>query len=129
MDATSPFFTKEEPLCVFRPESASGLQEPAPACFGLAQLLAGEARETIVFAGSPGSALAFGLVPDRVATVTATFGSAPDRTVPVSNNYFELPLSGAELSHANGEAGIQKTVWRDADGAVVPQQSNPADGG
>jgi hypothetical protein len=116
---TSPFFTEEEPICVFRPYK--GFDQPLSICFGVAQLLTGQARSMASIAGA-GSALAFGLVPDGVATVTAKFGSAPDRTVPVASNYFELELSGSELSNANGEAGIERTVWHDAEGAIVPQR-------
>lgn len=116
---TSPIFTEEEPLCAARP--FVGVQEALSFCFDLSMLMSGDARTTMVDETS-NSSLAFGLVPDGVTTVTAKFGSAPDVTVPVANNYFELPLSGLELSNANGEAGIQSTVWRDADGNVVPQQ-------
>ncbi|MGB7684500.1 MAG: hypothetical protein WBL45_01810, partial [Solirubrobacterales bacterium] len=115
---TSPIFTEEEPLCVARP--FFGDQRAVSLCFGLSMLMSGDARGLLIDAS--GAATALGIVPDGVATVTAEFGSAPDRTVSVTNNYWELSLGGAELSNANGESGVQATVWRDADGNVVPHQ-------
>jgi hypothetical protein len=120
-EKTGRLFTEEEPICVYRPMVDWGAEEPAHDCFDLAQLLAGQARITAIEMAAQ-SGLVFGLVPDGVATVTAEFGSAPDVTVPVANNYWEMPVNGPELSNAHGAASVQKTVWRDADGQVVPQQ-------
>jgi hypothetical protein len=115
--AAKPFETEEEPVCVARPFPDG---EPAYSfCFGLSQLRSGTARATYI--GPDQDAVAFGIVPDGVATITAEFGSAPQVTVPVENNYWEMPVSGPELSNANGESGVQRTVWRDAAGNVVPQ--------
>lgn len=107
-----------EPVCVARP--FPGDQRTVALCFDLSMLLSGEAHATQIDTTSD-TGTALGVVPDGVATVTAEFGSAPPVTVPVADNYWELPLSGAELSTANGEAAVQGTVWRDADGEVVPQ--------
>ncbi len=122
-EKTGEFFTQEEPVCIYRPTLVG--DDAAPGCFGLSQILSGNGRMT--YHNMPaGLVLAFGLVPDGIASVTAKFGSSPERTVPVQNNYFEFELSGAELSNANGESGVQQTVWRDADGEIVPQL--PGDG-
>lgn len=115
-----PFIAEGEPVCIFRP--LEGFAEPSPACFGLPQLLAGEALAEASGPGNPPTA--FGLVPDGVATVTAEFGGAPDRTVQVANNYFELPLSGSD----SARLGIERIVWRDADGNVVPQEKAASGG-
>lgn len=117
------FSTSEEPVCVYRPIVPG--EDAAPGCFGLSQILTGNARLTYHHQPA-GIVLALGLVPDGVATVTAQFGSAPDRTIPVHDNYFELPLSGPELSNANSEAGVIATVWHDASGNAIPQL--PGDG-
>jgi hypothetical protein len=118
-ESVNPVFTDGQPLCVFRPHEVGG-QIPA-GCFGADQLLSGEATATLIDERT-GAAIAYGMGPDGVATVTAKFGSAPDRTIPVANNYWEMDLSGAELSNANGESSVQGTVWRDANGAVVAQR-------
>lgn len=115
--------TEEEPVCVARP--IAGNPSAVSLCFDLPMLMADHARAMFVDVAS-NSGTAFGLVPDGVASVTATFGSAPDRTVSVTNNYWELDVSGSEMSNANGESGVQQTVWHDADGNVIPQQ--PGDG-
>lgn len=116
----APYETKEEPLCVLRPAPGDG--PAAGLCFDLSMLTSDHARATDVDVTS-NSGVAYGVVPDGVATVTAEFGSAPDATVPVADNYWELPVGGAELSNANGYGGVQRTVWRDADGNVVAQGS------
>jgi hypothetical protein len=123
-ETTAPYEAEgEEPVCVARPTGYA--QEPVDTlCVGLGQLMAGrgygEERNEIT-----GSSAAYGLVPDGVASVTAEFGGAPDVTVPVANNYFELPLSGPELTNGGGayEAGAEHIVMHDASGAVVPPQS------
>jgi hypothetical protein len=124
------FSKEEEPICVFRPGAAGyGHQsDVVPACFGLTQLLAGRAY-TEEINSPPGRGLAFGLVPDGVASVTAEFADAPEVTVPVSDNYFEVPMSGAQVGEGKGDfkGGVQRVVWRDADGALVPQRSADAD--
>ncbi|HVQ58545.1 MAG TPA: hypothetical protein VMS60_06515 [Solirubrobacterales bacterium] len=122
-EETSEFTTSEEPVCVYRPIVAG--EDAGAACFGLSQILTGNARLTYVHAPT-GILVVFGIVPDGVATLTAKFGSAPDRTIPVHDNYFELPLSGPEMSNANSEAGVIATVWHDANGNVIPQL--PGDG-
>jgi hypothetical protein len=115
----SPFDPGEETVCVDRP-MADWPETPAM-CFGLSELLAGEAAMTVVHDNGQ-FALALGIVPDGVATVTAEFGGGPDVTVPVDNNYWELRGSDAKLSDRIGEAGVEHTVWRDAGGNVVSQQ-------
>jgi hypothetical protein len=120
---TAPYETEDEPICVARP--FAGDPRAASVCFDLPMLMSDHARATYHDVAS-NSATAIGVVPDGVVSITAEFGSAPDRTVPVTNNYWELDLSGAELGNANGESGVQQTVWQDADGNVVPQQ--PGDG-
>jgi hypothetical protein len=116
---------EEEPVCVFRPGAAGygHVSDVVPACFGLSDLLAGRAY-TEEINSPPGHGLAFGLVPDGVASVTAEFADAPDMTVPVSDNYFEVSMSGAQVGEGKGElkGGIQDVVWRDADGNPIPQQ-------
>jgi hypothetical protein len=120
----------EEAICVFRP-GAVGYNHPShvlPACFGLPALLAGRAYTDEV--NNPlGSGLALGLVPDGVASVTAEFANAPDVTVPVRDNYFEVPMSGAELGEGKGDfkGGVRRIVWRDSDGNLVPQRSDGTD--
>jgi hypothetical protein len=109
----------EEPVCVVRP---FGDLPATSSCFDLPMLMSGRALAMFIDA-TFNSGTAIGLVPDGVESVTAKFGSAPDRTVPVTNNYWELDLSGGEFSNANGESGVQQTVWHDADGNVVPQQT------
>ena len=116
---------EEEPVCVFRPGAAGygHVSDVVPACFGLSDLLAGRAYTEEVNS-PPGHGLAFGLVPDGVASVTAEFADAPDITVPVSDNYFEVSMSGAQVGEGKGELGegIQHVVWRDADGNLIQQQ-------
>lgn len=117
------FSSAEEPVCVYRPIVTG--EDAGAMCFGLSQILTGNARLTYSHLPA-GITVAYGVVPDGVATVTAQFGSAPDRTIPVHDNYYELPLSGPELSNANSESGVIATVWHDADGNVIPQL--PGDG-
>jgi hypothetical protein len=95
--------------------------ENDPFCFGLGEVLSGHGFGMMSGPGTS-SWLAFGVVPDGVANVTAQFGSAPNVTVPVAKNYWELTLSGAELSNANSGSGVVHTVWHDADGNVVSPQ-------
>jgi hypothetical protein len=109
----------QEPVCVARP--FPGDEQAVALCFDLSMLMSGEAHASQVDT-TTNTGTALGVVPDGVTTVTAEFGSAPPVTVPVADNYWELPLSGAELSDAAGESGVQRTVWRDADGEIVPQQ-------
>lgn len=114
----------EEPICVdhpYAPFRDNGVMENDPFCFGLGEVLSGHGFGMMSGPGTS-SWLAFGVVPDGVANVTAQFGSAPNVTVPVADNYWELTLSGAELSNANSGSGVVHTVWHDADGNVVPQQ-------
>jgi hypothetical protein len=123
----SSFVSEGEPVCVdrpFAPFHQSGYLDNGAFCFGLGELLSGHAYATDAEVAS-NTWLTVGVVPDGVATVTAEFGSAPDVTVPVTNNYWELSPSGPQLSNANGEAGVEHTVWRDADGNVVPQAAQP----
>jgi hypothetical protein len=117
-----------EPLCVIR--SVAGDRSPDdPLCFDFPELVSGHAY-AVEFSGALhtgtdvtlNTGTAFGVVPDGVATVTAEFGSASERTVQVTNNYWEMPLSGSELMTANDEFGIRHIVLRDAGGTVVPQQ-------
>jgi hypothetical protein len=112
-----PLETAEEPVCVARPSAR--LPVTAFLCFGPRQLMSGTAMALEEGPGREGIEL--GVAPDGVATITAEFGSAPSVTVAVQNNYWEVPVSGPQLSNANGEAGIQRTVWRDAEGNVIPQ--------
>lgn len=126
---TASYETDEEPVCVYRPFTALGHTEADSPCFGLGALLSGHAWAMSTVAGGAGvgeSGFAYGLVPDGVATVIAKFGSAPDVAVPVKNNYWELPIGGAELSNAGGshEMGVQSTAWRDAEGNAVPQRAS-----
>ncbi|HEX5609270.1 MAG TPA: hypothetical protein VFX45_04160 [Solirubrobacterales bacterium] len=122
-EQTGELSSDEEPVCVYRPIVTG--EDAGAMCFGLTQILTGNARAT--YSHQPaGITVAFGVVPDGVATLTAKFGSAPDRTVTVHDNYFELPLSGPEMSNANSEAGVIATIWQDADGNVIPQM--PGDG-
>jgi hypothetical protein len=119
-----------QPVCVFRPGLYGyGHADDAPsACFGIEELLAGRGyAESLDFEADTG--LAFGLVPDGVVTVTAEFANAPAVTVPVTDNYFEIPMRGPEVGeYVEGvEPGpawgaISKVTWQDADGAPVPQQ-------
>ena len=113
-----------ESICVFRPEAYGyGHQNDVPGdCFGLPQLLAGRGYTETVDAPH-GRGIAFGLVPDGVASVTAEFTNAPDVTAPVSDNYFEISMRGAELGTGKGDfkGGIQRVAWHDAAGALVPQ--------
>lgn len=140
-------FEPSEQICLYRPAFAVTTSE-LPACFSLPTLLSGRAFTTFeVFSpqlreeleSRPGAAVlaecqedpppsfclplrgtAVGLVPDGVATVTAAFSGAPNVTVPVHENYFEIPLHGAELTHR--PTGLRHTVWHDADGDVIPQR-------
>jgi hypothetical protein len=138
---------RAEQLCFYRPEFAATTEE-LPNCFTEDTLFAGRAFTGYVTFSprllkeerSRGSAAdvecekaqppafcqptketAVGLAPDGVATVTAKFTAAPDVTVPVHENYFEIPLHGAEISHRPG--GVRRVVWRDAEGHVIPQRS------
>jgi hypothetical protein len=120
-------FSGGEPICVFRP-GAAGYGHPSevvPACFGLPFLLAGRAYSEEIDAPL-GRGLAFGLVPDGVASVTAEFTNAPNVVVPVKDNYFEIPMSGDQLGEGKRDrnGGIQRIIWGDASGTLVPQQSN-----
>jgi hypothetical protein len=121
---------EEEPVCVFRPGALGygHVNDVPSACFGLSDLLAGRAY-TEELNSPPGRGLAFGLVPDGVASVTAEFANAVEVTVPVRDNYFEIPMSGAQLGEGKGDlkGGVQRVVWRDTDGALVPQQSDGGD--
>ena len=119
------FFGGKESICVFRPGAFGyGHASDVPgSCFGLSKLLSGRGYTEMVDAPS-NHGFAFGLVPDGVASVTAEFADSPSVTVAVSDNYFELPMSGAQLGQGGGDlkGGVQRVVWRDADGGVVPQQ-------
>jgi hypothetical protein len=132
---SSMSFEEPEPVCVFRPgvEGYWHQDNAFSNCVGLPALLSGRGYgENLNFNNHTG--LAFGLVPDGVASVTAEFPNAPDVTVPVADNYFEIPLSGSEVGNyveesgpnATGEglsgAGISQVRWQDAGGAPVAQQ-------
>ena len=119
-----------EPLCVARPfkrkdfgagqipKAEALLTEPVPICFGLSQLLAGDAFAMI---GDPRkeAMLAVGMAPDGVATVTVELGGASGPTIPVVDNYFESLINSSEIP---SDARSIRTVWRDAEGNVVPQR-------
>jgi hypothetical protein len=135
-----------EQICLYRPAFVT-TSEP-PICFSLRRLLSGHAFTTFeIFSpklreeleSRPEAAVlaecqedpppsfclplrgtAVGLVPDGVATVTAAFSGAPSVTAPVHENYFEIPLHGAELTHR--PAGLRHTVWHNADGELIPQR-------
>lgn len=114
-------YTEGEPFCVvrpFQPFPEYRLEKANFMCFDLARLMSGGAHG-MNYTSSSG--IAYGVVPDGVASLTAKFASAPDVTVPVKDNYWEFPVSGPQLSY--GEPGVVATVWRDADGNVVRQQS------
>jgi len=112
-----PFDPEGDPVCVARP--LPGATHSVFLCFGLSTLLGGTAWGEAL---GPTGEFAYGVVPDDVATVTAEFDGPPPHTVPVHDNYWELPLSGAESANPHGESGVQHTVWRDAEGNVVPQR-------
>ena len=139
-------FEPSEQICLYRPAFAVATRE-LPFCFSLPTLLSGRAFTTFEISSPklreelesrPGAAVldecqedpppsfclplrgtAVGLVPDGVATVTAAFSGAPNVTIPVHENYFEIPLHGAELTHR--PTGLRHTVWHNADGEVIPQ--------
>lgn len=124
--------------CVVRP-GANGYGHSYNAletCVGLPKLLAGRGYGEFVDLHT-GSGLAFGLVPDGVSTVTAEFRNAPDVTVPVTDNYFEIPLSGAEMNSGVDlesaqemkEVAVQRVTWRDSSDAVVPQRADDGESG
>jgi hypothetical protein len=145
--SASQFAPSSEQICLYHPAFVVSIGE-VPACFSLPTLLAGHADQTYeIFSpklleelesGPEAAVLAecqedppppfclplrgtvVGLVPDGVATVTAALSGAPNVTVPVHENYFEIPLHGAELTHR--PTGLRHTVWHSADGQVVPQR-------
>jgi hypothetical protein len=67
--------------------------------------------------------LAVGMVPDGVATITVELGSASGPTIPVVDNYFESFINGSKIPSDSRKTG---TIWRDAEGKVVPQRPEPA---
>ncbi|HEX5608465.1 MAG TPA: hypothetical protein VFX45_00060 [Solirubrobacterales bacterium] len=118
-----------EEVCVARP--VPGTEEAAFICFDRSELMSGHA---VMGVSNPadGFAVALGVVPDGVATVTAKFDAAPPVNVPVEDNYWELPLSGRQLVNQNRGTGyfpasdplpgVRRTVWRDAEGNFIPRQ-------
>jgi len=113
----------EDHVCVYRPGpgAASSVDgEAVPFCAGLNGMLAGELWGELP--NPDGSGIAFGLVPDGVASVTARFGSGTERDVPVSDNYFEFSWDAAENAPSAKEYPYEMT-WRNADGTVVEKRS------
>ncbi|HJZ35399.1 MAG TPA: hypothetical protein VJ204_03925 [Solirubrobacterales bacterium] len=112
-----PFDREGEPACVARP--LPGESRPIFVCFDLGELRSGRAYVSSVDGG--GENLVDGIVPDGVATVTAIFSGAPPVEVPVHDNYWELTLDRPEAANPDGESGVIRTVWRDAEGNVIPR--------
>lgn len=123
-DAVS-VFGSGEPACVVVPNSGEG-GEAVPMCFGLDKILAGEA-EVLIDSADHLSGEVWGLVPDGVASVTARFGDDAVHQVPVTDNHFVYRW-GNPQAHLIKESLVywtsrsKDTVWRDAEGNVVPQQ-------
>jgi hypothetical protein len=79
--------------------------------------------------------LAFGMVPDGVASVTAEFANAPAKVVTVKDNYFEIPIKGGELGKEPNPLkpvplsdGISRLTWQDAEGDPVNQRPDHSHG-
>jgi hypothetical protein len=126
---TEIFHEMGDAICVFRPDPVDrSPMDMMPACFSISFVLSGRGYAEELN-NPPGRGLAIGLVPDGVASVTAEFLDAPEMTVPVKDNYFEIPMSAGQLGEAGLNRGIQRVLWRDANGDVIPQQSKGADTG
>lgn len=140
---SAEFFGSGEPACVVRPDSSPDPSEAIPLCFGLDKILAGEADmevERIDAKTNNAWGLAWGLVPDGVATVTFRDGEGERQELPVRDNYFhyswgdppvnpDLPVNPVEreltVFKSSLEANLNRLkdlVWHDADGNVVPMQ-------
>jgi hypothetical protein len=124
--------------------------ESSVECFELGDILSGQAitsteqiprREEGTVVGGWGESM--GLAPDGVASIVAEFANGTKIEVPVTENFFKFdwdpvavsdhpyvePEGGASLGddEASGTGDIDPigpvhTVWRDADGNVIPQQ-------
>jgi hypothetical protein len=126
-------FAAEQPVCLIRPwksfSAAGGYSNPGGTislCFSSSQLESGRAYGTVLenHGREDEVGLSAGLVPDGVATVTAHFADAPDVTVPVKENFWELEQRGAETqgNDAHPEGFAYATTWQDAEGNVIPQK-------
>jgi hypothetical protein len=143
-------FEPPERICLYRPAFAETTRE-LPFCFSRASLLGGHAYMTFETSTReleealesndgarlaecdddpppavclPATATTVGVVPDGVATVTAHFSGAPTVDVPVHENYFELELNGAEITHI--PIGVRYLIMRDAQGNVIqPYRPEP----
>lgn len=117
-------FPNRDALCVFHPILAppdGRLPTGSPEfCSDLEQIRSGAA---VAMIGGPGEEWVEGLVPDQVASVTIRNGHGTQRTIAVKNNYYDAfrsPPGGIEESRL-ASGGI---VWRDAQGAVIPQSAH-----
>jgi hypothetical protein len=116
-------FGAEQPVCLIRPWNGF---RAVSFCFSAGELESGRAYSTVLenHGQVDEVGLSAGLVPDGVATVTAHFAQAPDVTVPVEDNFWELEQQGAETqgTDAHPEAFVYATTWNDAEGNVIPQK-------
>lgn len=131
-----PLFLDGQGVCVYTPSAAGATQTEsptagAPICFVLDDILAGKAVWGTFYGIEP-SGEASGIVPDGVASVTATFPNGAEVDAPVDDNYFQLtwgavesaPVPGSERERAINEDWEvpERFVWHDDSGAVIHPQ-------
>jgi hypothetical protein len=80
-----------------------------------------ESGHTVSTGGPTGVPVAYGLVPDGVATVTAFYRGTKPITVHATGNVFIIPLGRRPPQYGFPA----KMVWRSASGAVIEKISGP----
>jgi hypothetical protein len=108
----------DHPLCVFQPVTPGG---SAFGCYSLAEIRADLAMAVY---GAPDRSIAYGLVPDGVAAVTAHFSRGRSRRGEVVNNYFHIGWgAGAGAGgHLDPEAGWKSLDFENAAGKVIHRE-------
>jgi hypothetical protein len=134
---SSVFADAKDPACVAIPSTggAGAINgEAAVECFELDKILVGQAitawerwptRDGEMV--KPGHGEAFGLVPDKVSSITAEFENGFQLDAPVTDNFFKFDWDPADAGEDVADITVLKRIgpariiWHDAEGNAVPQ--------
>ncbi|MEA2495433.1 MAG: hypothetical protein QOJ29_3344 [Thermoleophilaceae bacterium] len=101
-------------LCLFYPDPAG--DGGAKSCFSTNDIRTGQATDSL-------GRHFYGLVPDGVASVLATFTDGRTVTVPVTDNYFDVSTPAASNSEPSAPiADAPQLRWLDSNGLSVEQR-------